>query len=98
MFHGQDQMKSMKMMEMQQEILASGSEDDFQMLTREKAIDAFKVKLRIQFGQMDIMIKTQMMAQQVQSEEAQMKCMAIMMVEQQKASDELFMETGVEDD
>ena len=58
MFHGQDQMKSMKMMEMQQETMTMGSENEWEMLTREQAIDAFKVKLRVQLEQMDMMLKT----------------------------------------
>lgn len=67
------------------------------MLTRQKAIATFKVKLRIQIEQMDLMLKDQAQGAP-QTQEAQMRMMAKMMVNQSKGNDELFEETGVDDE
>ena len=41
---------------MQQEAQSTGSENDYELLTREKAIETFKVQLKIQLDQMDSML------------------------------------------
>lgn len=93
-------MKGMQIMQMQEQTLAS-SEQEFEVIPREKAIEVFKVKLRIQLDQMDEMMEEQkkMMAQGgMGGPEAQMKMMMKMQVNKMKGSDELFEECGVDDD
>lgn len=41
---------------MQQNSEASGNDDEYEMLTRDKAIETFKVQLKIQLEQMDNML------------------------------------------
>ena len=52
-YFGQDQQKQMKLMEVEQNMTASGGGDnDYETLTRDKVIEVFKVQMDIQMEQM----------------------------------------------
>lgn len=101
MFHGQDQMKSMQIMQMQQQTQGpSSASESAPKLTKQKTIETFKVQQEIQMESMDEMMKEGMAAggMNPQSQEGQMIMMMKMMVKQARASDALFAKTGVEED
>lgn len=56
MYHGQDQMKGMQIMQMQQQTANSGG-DDHPLLTKEQVMATFKVQQEIQMESMEAMMK-----------------------------------------
>jgi len=97
MFHGQDQRKGMQIMQMQQS--QQGQTDSNQEpLSRDKALEAFKVQQEIQMDSMDDMMKSGMMNEQQPGGQGQMEMMMKMMVQQAKSSDKLFERIGIEED
>ena len=56
MYHGQDQMKGMQIMQMQQQTANSGG-DDHVLLTKEQVMATFKVQQEIQMESMEAMMK-----------------------------------------
>ena len=74
--------------------------DDYPPLTRDQAIEAFKVQLRINLGQIESMLSDPSLTDSKGSVNLyeQMRVMMRVMVEKAKANDQLFEETGVEED
>ena len=68
------------------------------MLSREKTIDTFKVKIRIQIEQKQIMLNLKEKAQSADTLKENMQILNKMMVQPYRVKDQLFEETGVEDD
>lgn len=99
-FHGQDQYKSMQIMQMQQSTGANVNEDAAPTLSRKDTIKTFEVQQEIQMKSMETMMKDGMggAGMNPQSQEGQMVMMMKMMVQQAKAQDELFEKTGVEEE
>jgi len=97
MYHGSDQMKSMQIMQMQQQALPN-SQEEIEVLTREKTIETFKAQQEISMESMDSMIKDGMAGMNPQSQEGQLVMMMKMMVQQARGQDQLFLKTGVEEE
>lgn len=64
MYHGQDQMKQIRMMQVQQVQKSSGT-DEYETLTKEKCLETFKVQVDIQMKQMEKMINDPEMKNQM---------------------------------
>lgn len=54
MYHGQDQMKGMQIMQMQQQ--AAATSEDLEVLTKQQVMETFKVSQQLQMESMDAMM------------------------------------------
>ena len=97
-YHSQDYNKQMEMMKIQKNAQsATGGE----VLSREKTIETFKIQQDIQMKQMEIMMKDPSLQPNMMNQmtnEGQMQMMMKALVEQCRAQDQLFEQTGVEED
>lgn len=96
LYHAQDPGKQMRMMQIQknQQSATSGT-----VLSKEKVFETFKAQQDIQMKQMEKMMKDPSMLNMNQmTQEGQMKMMMMAMVEQCRAQDQLFEQTGVEEE
>ena len=94
--HAQDPTKQMRMMQIQknQQSATSGA-----VLERDKVFETFKAQQEIQMKQMEKMMKDpSMMNMNQMTQDGQMEMMMMAMVEQCRAQDQLFEQTGVEEE